>query len=108
MSFGPGNVARMMKQVQKMQQELARVQEELAEKTVEATAGGGAVSVVVSGKLEVKALRISPEAIDPDDPDLLADLVMAAVNEGLRRAQEMAQQEMARVTGGFSPGDLLR
>lgn len=105
MSFGPSNMAKMMKQVQKMQAELVRVQEELAEKTVEATSGGGAVRAVVSGRLEVKALEISPEAIDPDDPELLADLVMAAVNEGLRRAQEMVQQEMAKVTGGLSlPG----
>lgn len=105
MSFGPGNMAKMMKQVQKMQAELVRVQEELAGKTVEATSGGGAVRVVVSGRLEVKALEIRPEAIDPEDPELLADLVLAAVNEGLRRAQEMVQQEMARVTGGISlPG----
>lgn len=94
-----------MKQVQKMQAELLRVQEEVASKTVEATAGGGAVRAVVSGRLELKALEISPQAIDPDDPELLGDLVMAAVNEALRRAQEMVQQEMARVTGGLSlPG----
>lgn len=105
MSFGAGNMAKMMKQVQKMQSELVRVQEEVAEKTVEATAGGGAVRAVVSGRLEVKALQISPEAIDPEDPELLADLVLAAVNEGIRRAQEMVQKEMARVTGGLSiPG----
>jgi len=104
-SFGAGNMAKMMKQVQKMQAELLRVQEEVASKTVEATAGGGAVRAVVSGRLELKALQISPEAIDPDDPEMLADLVMAAVNEGLRRAQEMVQKEMARVTGGLSlPG----
>lgn len=107
MSFGAGNMAKMMKQVQKMQAELLRVQEEVASKTVEATAGGGAVRAVVSGRLELKALQISPEAIDPDDPEMLADLVMAAVNEGLRRAQEMVQKEMARVTGGLSlPGIL--
>jgi len=106
-SFGPGNMAKVMKQVQKMQAELLRVQEEVASKTVEATAGGGAVRAVVSGRLELKALQISPEAIDPDDPEMLADLVMAAVNEGLRRAQEMVQKEMARVTGGLSlPGIL--
>lgn len=105
MSFGAGNMAKMMKQVQKMQSELVRVQEEVAEKTVEATAGGGAVRAVVNGRLEVKALQISPEAIDPEDPELLADLVLAAVNEGIRRAQEMVQKEMARVTGGLSiPG----
>ncbi|MDI6895355.1 MAG: YbaB/EbfC family nucleoid-associated protein [Bacillota bacterium] len=98
-------MAKMMKQVQKMQSELVRVQEEVAEKTVEATAGGGAVRAVVNGRLEVKALQISPEAIDPEDPELLADLVLAAVNEGIRRAQEMVQKEMARVTGGLSiPG----
>ena len=105
MSFGAGHMAKMMKRVQKMQAELLRVQEEVASKTVEATAGGGAVRAVVSGRLELKALEISPEAIDPDDPELLGDLVMAAVNEALRRAQEMVQKEMARVTGGLSlPG----
>lgn len=105
MSFGPANMAKIMKQAQKMQAELARLQEELAERTVEATSGGGAVKAVVTGALELKALEIKPEAIDPDDPELLADLVVAAVNEALRQAQQMTQKEMARVTGGISwPG----
>jgi len=103
--FGPGNMAKMMKQVQKLQADMARIQEELKEKRVEATSGGGMVRVEVTGGLEVKALEIKPEAIDPEDPELLADLVMAAVNEGIRKAQEMSQQEMARITGGLSlPG----
>ncbi|HHY94662.1 MAG TPA: YbaB/EbfC family nucleoid-associated protein [Firmicutes bacterium] len=105
MGFGPGNMAKMMKQVQKLQADMARIQEELKEKRVEATSGGGMVRVEVTGGLEVKALEIKPEAIDPEDPELLADLVMAAVNEGIRKAQEMSQQEMARITGGLSlPG----
>lgn len=105
MGFGPGNMAKMMKQVQKLQADMARIQEELKEKRVEATSGGGMVRVEVTGGLEVKALEIKPGAIDPEDPELLADLVMAAVNEGIRKAQEMSQQEMARITGGLSlPG----
>jgi DNA-binding YbaB/EbfC family protein len=102
MSF---NINKMMKQVQKMQTEMARLQEELKERTVEATAGGGAVKVTVSGGLELRALTIRPDAIDPEDPEMLQDLVLAAVNEGLRKAQALVQEEMARLTGGINlPG----
>ena len=99
-----GNM-QMMRQLQKMQAEMMKVQEELGAKTVEATAGGGAVQVTVSGHLEIKAVKIDPAAIDPQDPGMLEDLVLAAVNEGLRKAQEMAGGAMARFTGGLKiPG----
>jgi len=105
---GFGDMAKMMKQVQKVQAELARLQEELATRTVEASAGGGMVKVVVTGKQEVQAITINPEVVDPDDVEMLQDLVLAAVNEGLRKAQEMVSQEMARVTGGLGlPPGLL-
>jgi DNA-binding YbaB/EbfC family protein len=99
-------VGKLLRQVQKMQEEMARLQEQLADRTVETSAGGGAVTAVVSGRLELKSLRIDPAAIDPDDPEMLQDLVIAAVNDVLRRAQEMVQQAMARIiTGGLGlPG----
>lgn len=95
----------MMRQIQKMQAEMAKAQEELGGRTVEAAAGGGAVRVTVSGHLELKSIRIDPAAIDPNDPAMLEDLVLAAVNEGLKKAQEMAAQTMSRLTGGLKlPG----
>ncbi len=97
--MGMGNMGKMMKQVQKMQAELARVQEELAEKTVSATSGGGVVEVTVNGKQEVQSVKINPEAVDPDDVEMLEDLLLAAVNEALRKSQEMAAEEMNKVTG---------
>ncbi|MGE5589636.1 MAG: YbaB/EbfC family nucleoid-associated protein [Bacillota bacterium] len=100
-----GNLNKMMKQVQQMQANMQKLQEELADRTVEATAGGGMVTVVVTGKQELKSIVIKPEAVDPDDVDMLQDLVLAAVNEGLRKAGEMAAAEMAKVTGGLKmPG----
>ncbi len=92
---------KIMQQAAQMQAEMAKAQEELANETVEASAGGGMVTVVVGGDLEVKELRISPDAIDPDDPELLADLVLAAVNEGLRSAQELAASKLGGVAGGL-------
>jgi len=81
------------------------VQKELEDKEVEATSGGGVVRIVVSGKLEIKSLSIDKEAIDPEDKELLEDMILGAVNEGLRKAQDMAAQEMQKVTGGLSlPG----
>jgi DNA-binding YbaB/EbfC family protein len=100
------NMQQMMKQVQKMQADMARAQEEIAAAEVQASSGGGMVTVTVSGTLEVKSVRIEPGAIDPDDPDLLSDLVMAAVNEALRAAQQLASQRMERVTGGLDLGSL--
>lgn len=100
-----GNMNKVMKQMQKMQSQLAKIQEELGERTVEATAGGGVVKVVVNGRQEIVSLTISPEAVDPEDVEMLQDLIIAAVNEALRRSQEMAANEMAKVTGQFKlPG----
>lgn len=103
--MGMGNMQKMMKQVQKMQADMAKLQEELGERTVESSAGGGMVRVVVSGKQEIKEISISPEAVDPEDVEMLQDMILAAVNEGLRKSQEMVSGEMAKVTGGLKiPG----
>lgn len=99
------NMNKMMKQVQKMQQEMARVQEEMSAKTIEGKAGGGAVTVTVNGKPEVVAVKIDPEVVDPDDVEMLQDLIMAATNEAIRQSQDMMSQAMARFTGGLKiPG----
>ena len=99
------NLGSIMKQAQKMQAQIAKVQEELAEKTVEASAGGGMVTVVVNGKQEVLTISIEPEVIDASDKEMLQDLVVAAVNEGLRKSQEMVSEEMKKITGGLQiPG----
>ena len=92
---------KMMKQVQEMQRKMAQAQEELANETVEASAGGGMVTVVMSGALEVREVRIDPEAVDPDDVEMLQDLVMAATNEALRSAQDLAQRKLGGATGGL-------
>jgi hypothetical protein len=94
-----------MKQAQKLQEKMAKVQEELAAKTVEATSGGGMVTAIVNGKFELVAIRIEKDVVNPEDIDMLQDLIVAAVNEGVRKAQEMASAEMAKVTGGMKiPG----
>jgi DNA-binding YbaB/EbfC family protein len=93
---------KMMKQVQQMQADMLKAQDEIAQMTVDASAGGGMVTVTVGGDLELKSLVIDPEAIDPDDPELLADMVTAAVNEGLRAAQDLAAKKMGGLTGGLS------
>ncbi len=99
------NMQKMMKQVQKMQAELKRVQEELANKTVEGTAGGGVVTVIANGHQEIQQIKIDPDVIDPDDVEMLEDLILAAVNDALRKAQELSAAEMQRVTGGLNiPG----
>ena len=100
------NMNQMLKQVQKMQADMAAAQEQLAKETVQASAGGGMVTVTVSGDLDVKDIRIDPEAIDPEDPDLLSDMVLAAVNEALRQAQELAAAKMGGLTGGLDLGGL--
>jgi DNA-binding YbaB/EbfC family protein len=88
-----------------MQEKIASIQAELGSKTVEATAGGGMVTVVVNGKFEILSLKIDKEVVNPEDVDMLQDLIMAAVNEGIRKAQEMATAEMSKITGGFNiPG----
>lgn len=101
----PGNMNNMMKQIQKMQKEMTTAQEELEQKVYEATSGGGAVKAVVSGEKRVSALEISPDAVDPDDVEMLADLVIAAVNEALTKAEEDAVKNMSRFTSGLNiPG----
>ncbi len=101
----PGNMNNMIKQAQKMQQEMLKAQQEMEEKEIEASAGGGAVSVKISGKKELLEINISPEVIDPDDVEMLQDLIIAAVNEGMRKADEMSAQQMSRLTGGMNiPG----
>jgi nucleoid-associated protein EbfC len=102
----PPNMNKMLQQVQKMQQDMVAAQEQLKHESVEASAGGGMVKVVVSGDLEVKSITIAADAIDPDDPELLQDMVLAAVNEGLRSAQELAANKMGGLTGGLDLGGL--
>lgn len=98
-------LGKMMKQMQKVQSELARVQEEMQERTVEGSSGGGAVQVMVNGKQEVCQIKINPEVVDPEDVPMLEDLVMAAVNDALRRCQQMVNSEMGKITGGLKiPG----
>ena len=99
------NFGKMMKQAQQMQAKMAQIQEELKDETVEASAGGGMVKVTMTGAMEVRDITIDPAAIDPDDVELLQDMVAAAVNEAVRAAQELASQRMASVTGGMNlPG----
>lgn len=99
--FGGGNMGNLMKQAQKMQKDMAKVQEELQEKSVEATAGGGAIKVTATGKKEIKEIIIKPEVVDPEDVEMLQDLILAAVNEALRKADEMVNSEMSKITGGM-------
>lgn len=99
------NFNTIMKQAKKMQERMASLQKELETKTVEAQAGGGMVQVVVNGRFELVSIKIEKEVVNPDDIEMLQDLVAAAVNEGIRKAQEMASTEMAKITGGLSiPG----
>lgn len=99
------DLGNLMRQAQKMQEKLVQIQEGLAAKTVEATAGGGMVTVIANGKQEVVSVKIEPEVVDPQDVGMLEDLVVAAMNEALRKVQEMVQEEMSKVTGGLKiPG----
>lgn len=99
---GMGNI---MKQAQQLQTRMAKLQEELATRTVEATAGGGMVTAVVNGRQQLVSLVIEPEVVDPEDVEMLQDLIAAAVNDGLARAQEMVNSEMTKLTGGINiPG----
>ena len=91
----------LLKQAQKMQQDMMQAQEALKDETVEASAGGGMVKVTVSGDLEVRSIAIDPQAVDPEDVELLQDIVLAAVNEGMRSAQELAASKMGGITGGL-------
>ncbi len=99
------NFGNIMKQAKKLQERMASLQNELALRTVEASTGGGMVSVLVNGKHELVSLKIEKEVVNPDDVEMLQDLILAAVNEGMRKAQEMAATEMAKITGGINiPG----
>ena len=104
---GGMNQAAMMKQAQKMQQELLRMQEEQETKTYTSKAGGGMVSATVNGKHELVNLEIKPEAVDPDDVDMLQDMIMAAVNEAMRTADNEAANNMSRLTGGLNLGGMF-
>src|SRR3954469_18816563 len=102
----PPNMQQMMKQVQKMQEDMLEAQEQLKHEEVEASAGGGMVKVKVSGDLVVKSVTIAPDAIDPDDPELLQDMVLAATNGALRPAQELQQSRLGGLAGGMDLGSL--
>ncbi|MDO4475502.1 MAG: YbaB/EbfC family nucleoid-associated protein [Lachnospiraceae bacterium] len=97
----PGNMNNLMKQAQKMQKQMEEQQRELEEKTFTAKAGGGAVEVTVSGKKEVVSIKIAEEAVDPDDVEMLEDMIVAGVNEALRMAEQAAQSSMSKLTGGL-------
>lgn len=97
-----GNMGNMMKQVQKMQKQMVKMQEELQEKVIESTSGGGMVRVEISGKKELVSLTIDPQAVDPDDVEMLQDMILAAINEGLRKMDELTASEMKKVTGGMN------
>ncbi|MFC1799011.1 YbaB/EbfC family nucleoid-associated protein [Thermodesulfobacteriota bacterium] len=99
---GMGN---MMKQAQKLQSKMLRIQEEMAEKTVEATAGGGMIKVTANGRQQILSIQIEKEVVDPDDVEMLQDLILAAVNDALTKSQEMITAEMSKLTGGLNiPG----
>ena len=97
-----GNMAGMMKKVQKLQADMAKLQEELKARTLEASVGGGAVTVVVTGEKQIKSIKIAPSAVDPKDVEMLEDLVAAAVNEALKKVDDMMAQEMGKLTGGMN------
>ena len=103
-NMGGANMQQLMRQAQKMQQDMQRAQEELQTREFSATAGGGMVTAVVNGAKQLTKLTISPDCVDPDDVEMLEDLVTAAVNEALRNAAETAEREMGRITGGMGLG----
>lgn len=106
--FGGGggipNMGNLMKQAQKMQEDMAKTKESLSEMTVEASAGGGAISVVATGNKEITEILIKPEVVDPDDVEMLQDLIVAAVNEAIRKADELNEREIGKITGGMGGG----
>ncbi|HZK87470.1 MAG TPA: YbaB/EbfC family nucleoid-associated protein [Syntrophomonas sp.] len=108
MKFNPGgggNMNQMIKQAKKMQEQMEKMQAELKEKVVEASAGGGAVTAKVSGKQEVLEIKIKPEVVDPEDVEMLEDLILAVINDALKKSQEMVSGEMSKITGGINiPG----
>ena len=100
----PGNMTNLMKQAQRMQRQMEEQAKELEEKQYTAAAGGGAVTVTVSGKKEVVSVKISPDAVDPDDVEMLEDMIMAAVNEAFRQMEDASSQAMSKLTGGMGGG----
>lgn len=98
-----GNMNQMLKQAQKMQQSVMKAQEEIAKMTVEASAGGGAVKVVVTGDRRIQSITITKDVVDPDDVEMLQDLILAAITEGMRKAEEMSEAEMKKVMPGGMP-----
>ena len=99
--MGGMNMNNIMKQAQKMQKQMVEMQESLNEKTLEMTSGGGAVKIVISGKKEIQSIKIDPEVVDPDDVEMLEDLILSAVNEAIRQADEMYNTEMGKITVGM-------
>jgi DNA-binding YbaB/EbfC family protein len=100
-----GGMGGLMKQAQKMQNRILKVQEEMAEKTIEASAGGGMVTVIANGRQEIVSIKVEKEVVDPDDVEMLEDLVLAAVNDALKKSQQMVAEEMQKITGGMNiPG----
>ena len=105
MPMGGANMNQMLKQAKKMQEQMMKMQEEMEEKVYEASSGGGAVTVKISGKREVQEIKLSPEVVDPDDVEMLEDLITAAMNEALRKVEESSAGEMSKLTGGLNiPG----
>lgn len=102
--MGGMNMNNIMKQAQKMQKQMVEAQESLSEKTLEMTSGGGAVKIIITGKKEIKEIKINPEVVDPDDVEMLEDLILSAVNEAIRQADEMYNTEMTKITGGVGGG----
>ncbi len=100
----PGNMNNLMKQAQKMQKQMEEAQKELEEQEITASAGGGAVEVTVSGKREITKVKLSEEVVDPEDIEMLEDLIMAAANEALRKVEEASQASMSMITGGLGGG----
>ena len=100
----PGNMNNLMKQAQKMQKQMEEAQRELEEQEITATAGGGAVEITVTGKHEVKKVKLTEEVVDPDDIEMLEELIMAATNEALRKVDEASQKSMSQITGGLGGG----
>ena len=105
--MGGGNMQQLARQAQKLQQQMTKMQEELEAREYEATAGGGMVTAKVTGKKELVSLEIKPEAVDPDDVEMLQDMIMAAVNEALRTAADTSERELSKLTGGMNLGGLF-
>lgn len=107
MKFNPGggNMNQMIKQAKKMQEQMAKMQEELQDRVLDTSAGGGAVNIKINGRQEILEIKIKPEVVDPDDVEMLEDLILAGINEAIKQSQEMVSSEMSKITGGFNiPG----